>query len=79
VPSLLLDWIGLGWELIKHRTSVEEELVEIWTEILGLRVGVQDNFFGGGGIRLLTKVAFSQVRKTFGWRCLSVACLRHRL
>jgi amino acid adenylation domain-containing protein len=48
------------------RTSVEEELVGIWTEILGLRVGVYDNFFELGGHSLLATQLLSRVRKTFG-------------
>jgi len=49
------------------RTPLEERLVEIWEEVLGLgRVGVRDNFFELGGHSLLATRVVSRVRAVFG-------------
>ena len=48
-------------------TPVEERLVRIWTEVLGLaQVGVHDNFFELGGHSLLAVRLFAQIEKVFG-------------
>ncbi|GET42377.1 AMP-binding protein [Microseira wollei] len=48
------------------RTPVEEVLVGIWTQVLGLdKVGVQDNFFELGGHSLLATQVISRVRDAF--------------
>ena len=48
------------------RTPVEEQLVEIWEEVIGLeRVGIHDNFFELGGHSLLATRVVSRVRKVF--------------
>ena len=45
------------------RTPVEEQLVEIWEEVLGLeRVGIRDDFFELGGHSLLATRVVSRVR-----------------
>ncbi|HEX5708242.1 MAG TPA: amino acid adenylation domain-containing protein, partial [Pyrinomonadaceae bacterium] len=49
------------------RTPVEEELADIWANLLGLRrVGVSDNFFDLGGHSLLATQVVSRVREVFG-------------
>ena len=48
------------------RTPVEEQLVEIWEEVLGLkRVGIHDDFFELGGHSLLATRVVSRVREVF--------------
>src|SRR6185369_4734329 len=48
------------------RTGVEEMLASIWSDVLGVRVGVNDNFFELGGHSLLATQVMSRVREAFG-------------
>jgi aspartate racemase len=49
------------------RTPVEEQLTEVWEEILSVgRVGIHDNFFELGGHSLLATRVVSRVREVFG-------------
>lgn len=51
---------------IAPRSPLEEKLVEIWTEILGLeRIGIYDDFFELGGHSLLITQLLAKVRNTF--------------
>ncbi|HEY4575363.1 MAG TPA: amino acid adenylation domain-containing protein, partial [Thermoanaerobaculia bacterium] len=45
---------------------VEETLVEIWQDVLGRPVGVEDSFFDLGGHSLLATRAVSRIREAFG-------------
>jgi amino acid adenylation domain-containing protein len=60
-PTLDTDYAGA-------RTPVEESLVSIWQDVLGLQaIGIHDNFFNDlGGHSLLATQLVSQVRATFG-------------
>ena len=46
-------------------TSLEASLVEVWTKLLGRRVGIHDNFFELGGHSLLATQLVSRIRDRF--------------
>ena len=57
----------LDLEYLGARTAIEEILVGIFEEVLGLdRVGIRDNFFEIGGHSLLATQVISRVRSAFG-------------
>ncbi|MEG3925207.1 MULTISPECIES: amino acid adenylation domain-containing protein [unclassified Microcoleus] len=59
-----LEWAG-GY--VAPQSSIEEVLVKIWAEVLGIkRVGIRDNFFELGGHSLLATQLVSRVRDAFG-------------
>ncbi|MEG5000413.1 amino acid adenylation domain-containing protein [Microcoleus sp. B4-D4] len=58
-----LEWAG---SYVAPHTSIEEVLVKIWVEVLGIkRVGIRDNFFELGGHSLLATQLVSRVRDAF--------------
>jgi len=62
------DWLHpeIEEEYVSPRNEVEEKLVEIWKEVLGLeRIGVNDNFFKLGGHSLLATQVISRLRDVF--------------
>jgi acyl carrier protein len=57
---------GLDTPFVAPRTSVEETLAGIWSEVVGLdRVGIQDNFFELGGNSLSATQVISRVIERF--------------
>ncbi|GAB4190132.1 MAG: hypothetical protein Fur006_31950 [Coleofasciculaceae cyanobacterium] len=67
-PESTVSWVP-------PRTPVEEMLVSIWSQVLGIeQVGIYDNFFELGGHSLLVTQVISQIRKVFGVD-LPVRCL----
>jgi len=46
-------------------TSLEASLVELWTQLLGRKVGIHDNFFELGGHSLLATQLVSRIRDRF--------------
>ncbi len=56
----------LQGEFVAPRTPVEEVLVSIWSQALGIeRVGIHDNFFELGGHSLLATQIISRTREIF--------------
>ena len=51
---------------VAPRTPVEEVLVGIWSEVLGIKqIGINDNFFDLGGVSLLGTRVMSRLRHAF--------------
>jgi amino acid adenylation domain-containing protein len=66
LPDLATKANGAAKPLMNPQDSVEQQLVAIWTEVLGVdEVGVEDNFFALGGHSLLATRVVSQIRKVF--------------
>ncbi len=56
----------LGIDFAAPRNQIEEMLVEIWSDLLGVeRVGIRDDFFQLGGHSLLVAKLASRVRQAF--------------
>ncbi|MBD1926389.1 amino acid adenylation domain-containing protein [Trichocoleus sp. FACHB-90] len=59
--------LELAGSYVAPQTPVEEVLVKIFAEVLGVkRIGIRDNFFELGGHSLLATQLVSRVRDTFG-------------
>ena len=51
-------------EYVPPKTAIEEKLVQIWSEVLGIeQVGINDNFFGLGGDSILAAQIINRVRE----------------
>ena len=50
-------------EIVPPRTELEEQLTRIWTSVLGIEVGIYQNFFESGGNSLLSAVLLSRIRE----------------
>ncbi|WYM00562.1 MAG: amino acid adenylation domain-containing protein [Gloeotrichia echinulata CP02] len=62
------DWSSNDFKetYVAPRTAIEEVLVEIWQQALGInRIGIQDDFFNLGGHSLLAIQIISNVRESF--------------
>src|SRR5581483_3084655 len=58
-----------GEGYVAARTPLEQQLVDLWSELLGVeRVSVYDDFFALGGHSLLTVRLVSEIEKLFGKR-----------
>jgi acyl carrier protein len=52
---------------VAPRSPIEQQLADIWAEVLRLeRVGIHDNFFEFGGHSLLATQVISRLRQAFG-------------
>jgi amino acid adenylation domain-containing protein len=62
-------------EYVSPRTPIQQEMVALWAELLGVgRVGVLDNFFALGGDSLLAVRLFARIEKQYH-RVLPLAVL----
>jgi hypothetical protein len=53
-------------DVVEPRTPIEEELAQMWSELLGVRrLGIHDNFFELGGHSLLATRLMAQVRREY--------------
>lgn len=56
----------LDSDYVEASNDIEEKLVAIWQEVLGIeQIGVEDNFFDLGGDSLVVTRVISEVRKAF--------------
>ncbi len=53
-------------EIIAPSTDLETKLVQIWSEILGIEVGVSQNFYDCGGDSLRTAILLSRIQAICG-------------
>lgn len=61
--------------IVAPRTETEQQLAQIWSELLYIEsIGIQDNFFDLGGTSLLAVQLFAQIERVFGQN-LSIATL----
>ena len=61
--------IASGREYVAPRTGTEQQLVEIWAQVLKLapeKIGVEDNFFELGGHSLLATRLIAKIRSRLG-------------
>jgi amino acid adenylation domain-containing protein/thioester reductase-like protein len=61
-------------EFVPPRTDLEQHLFQVWTSILGIEVGVYQDFFESGGDSLRAAVLLSQICKILQVE-LSLECL----
>jgi pimeloyl-ACP methyl ester carboxylesterase/acyl carrier protein len=59
--------VGVQDQYAPPRNGVEEQLAQIWSEVLGInRIGIHDNFFALGGHSLLAVRLFSEINNRLG-------------
>ncbi|MEU8694679.1 amino acid adenylation domain-containing protein [Streptomyces sp. NPDC048665] len=67
LPKPRHDRSDLGQDYTPPRTEIEQLLVDVWADILGLeRIGIHDNFFDLGGHSLLATILITRLRSLFG-------------
>ena len=72
-PSSDLSGLSRATSFVPPRTPTEEILATVWAEVLGVEVGIHDNFFTLGGHSLLATQVISRLRSAF---CVELP-LRH--
>jgi amino acid adenylation domain-containing protein len=66
LPEPDRNLLDIESRFVEPSTPVEEALVLIWSEVLGLeKMGVEDNFFDLGGHSLLATQVISRIRERF--------------
>jgi amino acid adenylation domain-containing protein len=67
LPRSLPETSGAAQGLVRPRNQVEEQLVEIWEDLLQLRpIGVTDDFFDKGGHSLMAVKLAARIDERFG-------------
>src|SRR5262249_11408445 len=60
------------------RSRLEEELMQIWTNVLGLeRIGINENLFELGGTSLMSVVISSEISKKLAVRLAPIDVFQH--
>jgi acyl transferase domain-containing protein/thioesterase domain-containing protein/aryl carrier-like protein len=66
VSAPSFDRPSLGTSFVAPRTPLEQELSELWSQLLGVTsIGVHDDFFELGGQSLIAVRLFSRIRKRY--------------
>ncbi|MBD2201839.1 amino acid adenylation domain-containing protein [Calothrix sp. FACHB-1219] len=66
LPAPNITQLSSPSDFIAPSTAIEKQLVNIWTEILGIdNIGIHHNFFNLGGHSLLATRLISQIRQIF--------------
>jgi thioesterase domain-containing protein/acyl carrier protein len=69
----------LQGQYVAPRDQVEEQLAEIWSNVLGVHpIGIHDRFFDLGGHSLLAVRMVAQLEKQFGKKLPVAAIFQHR-
>ncbi len=63
--ALPVPTLDLMEDIVPPRTEVEKQLHKIWTAILGVEVGVYENFFESGGNSLTSAVLMHHMNEAF--------------
>ncbi|MEG4119048.1 amino acid adenylation domain-containing protein [Microcoleus sp. N9_B4] len=71
LPAPTLDNVE---KFVAPRTEIEKQLVEIWTSVLGVQIGIHQNFFESGGNSLRAALLLNRVSQAFPVE-LSLDCL----
>jgi thioesterase domain-containing protein/acyl carrier protein len=59
--------VGVQEQYTPPRNGIEEQLAQIWSEVLGIeRIGIHDNFFALGGHSLMAVRLFSEINNRLG-------------
>jgi acyl carrier protein len=67
LPDPEPDWEAADYEFAGPRNPIETELVNIWSQALGIDlISINDNFFDLGGHSLLVTQIISQIRARYG-------------
>lgn len=71
LPTPTLDRVE---EFVPPRTEIEKKLAEIWISVLGVEIGIHQNFFESGGNSLRTALLLNRISQNFQVE-LSLDCL----
>lgn len=59
------DWTAHMEAYVAPRTDVEAAICQIWQDVLGMKIGIRDNFFNSGGHSIKAMRAMAMLRKHF--------------